>query len=311
MSTTLKLFVDDIASVMASYDVMRIRKSDSETGPWTELTAATAQKASLLGTEDSPFSVSGQTLQLQLNRGLPENIVFSGIDPLSVDSVAAQINAVFTGLAEDSLGKLLLETDLDGTTARIDILTGSAAAVLGFVEGDYDVGEEPYVTLVLGQNEYYFYDRDGISGQYYQAAFYHQATGLTSQWSAVFQGEPGTVIDSSNLSIGSIDLVDGRGVSKAEQRITFYPLWQPLEIGGYQVAMARDPITIETNNSGHAEVALVRGLKVKAVFEETSFIREFTVPDAPTFNILEVMGASPDPFNPAEIEYPTAPRRTL
>lgn len=311
MSTTLKLFVDDIAATLQSYSHMKVRRAPAEAGPYTELTAATAQPAEIVGTATGPFTVSGTTLQLQINRGVPENIVFSGIDPLSIGAVCAQINAVYPGLAQEVGGVIVLRTTDSGTAARIDILTGSAAAILGFIEGDHDAGEEPWVTLVSGQNSYDFYDRDGGDSEYYQAAFYNQANGLTSQWSTAFKGEPGTVIDTGNLSIGRIDLVDGSGSSLPGQSIVFYPMWEPQTIDGFQVAMSRTPITITTNNSGHAEVSLVRGLKVKAVFEETSFIREFTVPDAPTFDILAVMGAAPDPFNPVAPDFPDAPRRTL
>jgi hypothetical protein len=311
MSTTLSLYVDDIAAAMSSYDTMQVRKADLEAGPWTPLTSDIARPAVIEGSVSGPYTVSGMTLQLQVNRGTPHSIVFSGTDPLSVNAVAAQINAVFTGLASELGGKLKLQTTQTGTQARIDILAGSANPVLGFIEGDLDIGEEPYVTLVSGINSYNFYDRDGISGQFYEVAFYNTVNLQSSAWSDPFQGEPGTVIDASNLSTGSIDLVDASGVSKPDQVITFFPMWEPLSVEGFKVAMTRDPISITTNNSGHAEVVLVRGLKVKAVFEGTSYTREFVVPDAPTFNILDLMSTAPDPFNPYEPDYPTAPRRTL
>lgn len=313
MSTnTLELYVSDIVSAMASYDTMKLRRSLLEVGPWTEITAPIATSATLTGTTDSPFTAVGLTLQLKVDSEAQVDVTFTGTDPLTVDQVVAQINtAVGSTVAFDDSGKVLLESTLTGTQSKMEIVGGSAATVLGFTADQRDIGDEPYVDLVAGQNAYPFYDRDGDYGEYYEVAFFNTATSLQSQWSDPFQAVPGTAVDSANLSVGSIDLTDARGISLAEQKITFYPLHEPLKVDGFAIALAKEPITIETNNSGHAEVTLVRGLRVRVVFEETSIIREIVVPDAATFDLLDLISASPDPYNPVEPDYPDAIRRSL
>lgn len=312
---TLSIFVDDIDDALASFDTMRVQRSEADTGPWTELTADGPQAAVLPGTEDSPFSVSAKTMQLQVDSGNIHDIVFTGVNPLTVDQVADQINAVEAGVASDLAGKLNLESTLTGTQSKLYLPGGGALADLGFTAADRDIGEEDYITLVAGESSYNFYDRDGNgTGDqtfFYQVAFYSKATGLTSEWSKPFEAEPGTVITAGNLSIGSIDLVDAQGVSQPDHRITFYPLQEPLEVEGFHVALMRAPVTVVTNNSGHAEVTLVRGLRVKMVIEGTAYVREFAVPDETSFNVLELAATAPDPFNPILPDYPFAIRRTL
>jgi hypothetical protein len=312
---TLSIFVDNIDDALASFDSIRVQRAELDTGPWTEITADGAQSAVLLGSEDSPFAVVAKTMQLQVDSGNLHDIVFTGTDPLTVDQVADQINAVEAGVASDLAGKLNLESTLNGTQSKIYLPGGGALTDLGFTAGDRDIGEEDYVDLVPGESVYNFYDRDGngTGSQtfFYRVAFYNQSSGLTSDWSEPFEAEPGTVITAGNLSIGGINLVDAAGVSQPDHRITFYPLHEPLEVEGFHVALMRAPITVVTNNSGYAEVTLVRGLRVKMVIEGTAYVREFTVPDQPTFDVLEIAATAPDPFNPVEPDYPYAIRRTL
>jgi len=312
---TLSIFVDDIDDALASFDSMRVQRAEADIGPWAELTADGVQAATLLGTEDSPFNVAAKTMQLQVDSGNLHDIVFSGVDPLTVDQVADQINTVESGVASDLAGKLNLESLLTGTQSKLYLPGGGALVDLGFAAEDRDIGEEDYITLVAGESAYNFYDRDGngTGSQtfFYRVAFYHKGTGLTSDWSEPFEAEPGTVITSGNLSLGSIDLVDAQGVSQPDHRITFYPLQEPLEIEGFHVALMRAPVTVTTDNSGHAEVTLVRGLRVKMVIEGTAYVREFVVPDATSFDVLGIAATAPDPFNPVNPDYPFAIRRTL
>lgn len=312
-SITLNLFVSDIAAALASFDVIRIRRSIAgEGGPYTEITAPAATSASLLSTNSGPYSVSGNTLSLKVDSQPQVDVVFSGVDPLTVNQVVSQINdAVGSAVASEVGGAVQLESLLSGTVSKMEVVGGSAAPLIGFIDGQRDIGEDPYITLQAGVTDYQHIDNDGDSGYFYQSALYHTGTGLLSEWSSPFEGEAGTLVGSSNLSVCSVDWVDASGVALPEQTIVFYPLNEPLEVDGYQVALSRQPVSMTTDNSGHAEISLVRGLKVKVVFEGTSLIRTITVPDTATFSLLQLMSEAPDPFNPIRPDYPTAPRRTI
>jgi len=311
-TVNLRIFVSDIAGVLGSYNVIRVRRSiTGDSGPWSELTAAAPTAATLLAPTTGNYDVVGKTLTLKIDSGVDTDVVFTGVGQLTTAQVVNQVNAVIAGIASDDGNALRLTSTLLGTQSKVEIVGGGAVADFGWSDGDRDIGEEVYELLVAGTTVYYFTDNDGEPDYYYQAAFYHTTTGLISAWSDPFLGDTGSVIDAANLSIGTVDLVDASGVSVEGQEITFYSQHEPIQVQGYQVALLRSPITITTNTSGHAEISLVRGLKVKVVFEGTSLIRDITIPDAATFDLLDLLANATDPHDVVEPLYPDAIRRTL
>ena len=68
MAVNLVINVPDIASVIATYDVVRVfRSTATRDGPFVEVTAATPQPASLVGTVVGPYtSLNGKTLILRV-----------------------------------------------------------------------------------------------------------------------------------------------------------------------------------------------------------------------------------------------------
>jgi hypothetical protein len=158
---------------------------------------------------------------------------------------------------------------------------------------------------------YSFTDDDGEAEYFYKAQFFNTSNNLSSAESSPFQGDAGTVVDPANLSVAKVDLIDGRGVALEGQEITFYGVDQSFQVDGFQIALTRRPITIVTDNTGHAETPLVSGTRWKVIFEGTSFIREFVVPAGAAFDLLALLGAAPDPFKIAEPVFPAALRRTL
>jgi hypothetical protein len=310
----LDIFVSDIVAALASYDVIRVERSVSgDTGPWAELTRPPpADSATLLGTATGPFSVNGLTLSFLLD-SLPQfDVTFTGVNPLTTAQVNAEIDAaVGAAIASDDANAVRLTSTLLGGASKLEIVGGSAATLLGFTPGDRDIGEEAYIPLVSGQSVYDFNDNDGVGGYFYRVRFYHTVTGLLSLPSAPFEGSAGTQISSAGLSLGSIDLVDPSGVARAGQVISFFSIHQPLTVENFAVAVGHAPVRVTTDNSGHAEVSLVRGLRVRVVFEGTSLIRDIEVPDAATFDILGLVGVAPDIFDIEEQALPAAPRRTI
>src|SRR5574337_1108138 len=198
----LDIFVQDPAAALASFDVIQVERSiTDELGPFYALTApAPAKAATLLSGLLSPYVVGGTTLQLMVDSAPAVDIVFPGIGSLTVDQVALAINGVVSpAVAADDLGRLRLTSTLLGTASKLEIIGGSAVTPLGFTVGQRDIGEEPYIPLVSGQTDYTFSDKDGEAGYFYRVRFYNTATGLFSEWSAPFQGAPGTLISAAGL----------------------------------------------------------------------------------------------------------------
>lgn len=313
MAVTLSINVSNIDAAMASFNVIKILRSTAGIdGPYTDLTDVTPQPAKLEPTLPSPYNVSAKTLQIIIDSQPQVNIIFTGTDPLSAAQLVGQFNtALGAVIASEVLGELLLTSTLMGTASKIKIVNGMAAAEFGWANNTKSIGYEAHVQLMAGQSLYNFTDNDGESGYYYKATFLNTSNGLTSAPSDPFQGDVGTLVSSGNLSVAKVDLIDGRGVALEGQEITLYGVDVSFAIEGFQIALTRKPITIITNTGGHAEVPLVKGTKWKAVFEGTSFVREFVVPDQPTFDLLALLATAPDPFKIVSVQFPAAPRRTI
>jgi len=315
MAVTLTINVGNIEAALASYDVIKIKRSTTGyAGVYSDITAVTPQAATLTAPAAGNYDVAGKTLQFIIDQQAQVDHIFAGVPgtPLTAAQVADQLNTAFgTTVAYDDAGTLVFISATTGTASRVEIVGGGAAADFGWSGGERDIGEAAHIQLVAGQSLYSFTDHDGESSYYYKAQFLNTSNNLTSAESTPFQGDAGTVVGSDKLAVAKVDLIDGRGLALPEQEITFYGVDQQLQVEGFKLTLNRKPITIITDNTGHAEVPLVKGSKWKVVFEGTSFIREFTVPDEPSFDLLSLLGAAPDPFKIVEVQFPAAIRRTL
>ena len=312
-TTRLTISVTNIADIMASFNAIRIKRSTTGiSGTYDLLTANAPEHAALLAPTAGNYDVVGKTLKLQIDQNDEVDVLFTGIGILTVPQVVSQINvALGATIASDSSNHLLLTSVLTGTISKIIVVGGDAITAFGWTAGKKALGKESHITLQTGVSVYSFLDNDGGSDYYYRAQYYNTATLLSSADSEPFEGDVGTLVTADQLCRIKVDLVDGRGVAIPNQEITFYPQHEPLEVEGFQVALNRAPITVKTDNAGHAEVSLVRGLHVRVVFEGTSIIRDIDIPDAAEANLLHQMSLAPDPYSITEMPFPPAPRRTL
>jgi hypothetical protein len=312
-AVNLTISVSGVDQVLLSFNVIRIKRSkDGVGGTYLPITDLTPQPAELVAPLPGNYAVDAKYFRFFIDAEPITEVLFSGSNPLTAAQCADQINNAFGDtIAYDDSGTLRMTSTLNGTGSKVEIEGGGAVPIFGWADGDKDNGEDAHIAMLAGQPVYTFVDKDGDADFYYTAQFLNTSNGLESNDSAPFQGATSTLISAGTLSRVQVDLVDGRGVAVEGQEITFYPQHAPLEVEGFQVALQRAPITIITDNSGHAEVSLVRGLMVKVVFEGTSIIRDITIPDAADTDLLAELGNSPDPYDISTPKFPWAIRRTL
>lgn len=312
-TVNIRISVSDPVAASATFEVIRVLRSRTvAAGPYEFTTEDSAVAATLLAPTTGPYAVVGRTLSLLIDSNPQLDVVFTGTDPLTAAEVATQIDtAAGAAIAvDDGNGALKLTSTNTGTASKIEIVAGSAESLFGLTAGDRDAGEDANIALVDGQNLYLYADNDGELAFFYKTQFFNKSTGLSSLESEPFLGGPGAILETSELSVAKIDLVDASGVAVPDQEITFYSVHEPLQIDGFTIALERAPVAMVTNNFGHAEITLVRGVKVRVVFEGTSVIREFTVPSVAEFDLLSVLSSAVDPFDVLQPAFPFAPRRT-
>ena len=312
-SIRLRISVNDIGTVLMSYDSMKVKRSTTgQNGVYTELTAPLSTHAVLSATLEGPYAIAGKTLQLIRDSHAQVDVLFPGLGDLTPVQAANAINSqVGVVIATVDAGKVILTSTTYGTSSKIIIVGGSAAPYFGWLDNTKVIGLESYITLQAGISLYEFIDNDGEPGYYYKVTYYNTTNGQVSQDSSPFLGAAATLVGADNLSVAVVDLVDGAGVAVAEQEISFYPVHEPLQVDGFQIALTRKPLSVTTDNAGHAEVTLVRGLKVRVVFEGTGLIREIVVPNQSSFDLLTEISTSVDPYDAKTLGLPAAPRRTI
>jgi hypothetical protein len=315
MSVVLTISVSDIQTVLATFSHIRVKRSTVGVGgPYDTITDETPIAATLLAPLQGNYDVEGKTLSIKIDNQPQVDILFTGsLAPLTPAQVVDQINtAVGDVVASEEDQALRLTSTQTGTASAVEVVGGSAAAEFGWTGDERDIGEDAHIQLISGQSLYNYTDADGDGDHFYKVQYYNQVSNLASNDSAPFQGEPGTIVDAEKLSKAKVQLVDGRGIAIPNQTITFYAVYELLEVDSLIVGLQRSPIgTITTDAVGKGELPLVRGQRVKVVFDGTSVIREFVVPDEAEFDLLSELGTSPDPFDIKSIEFPAAIRRTL
>ncbi len=304
--------VGEIDDVIQSFDLIKLQRSITvAAGPFVDLTKTTPAAATLLSPTAGPYNVNNKTLLLTLDSNPQTSLTFIGTDPITSDDVAtAIITAVGESIAVDEAGSVRLTSNLTGTASKIQIDSGTALTALGWTAGDRDHGEDAHVPLQANIELYDYIDNDGEGTFFYRAIFLNSTNLLESLPGDAFLGDPGTMVGQSNLSKATVDLVDSSGIALESQEISFYSRHELLVVDGFQVGLLRGPQSIITDNTGHAEILLVRGAKVKVVFEGTSLIRDITVPNAAEFDLLALMGSAPDQFTIQQSTFPTAIRRS-
>jgi len=300
----LKIYVPNLANVMTLFDVIRVwRSKTGEVGPYDLLTADTAVAASLTGLQFAPFTVFGKTLSFKIDSGAEQTVTFATADPVSVDLAAGEINAQTTGVtASEESGAVKLASDTLGTASIVEITGGSALADLGFTTGDVDNGEDPHILLVALQENYEYDDKSGDATYWYKTQYYYTANGSFSSVSDPVQGNVTTTVPSGDLVTASIDVADVTCSPLEDMLISFYYTYKP-PIQSSDIAILKRHVQVQTDQVGHAEINLIKGMEVDVVFVGTGMIRRITVPDV-DFNLMDEVASADDNF---QIQVPVMP----
>ena len=314
MPVTLDLEAARIDEVLESFDRLRVERSSLAGGPFTEVTHPGDEPtaASLLGTQSAPFVLDSLVLLLSFDGGATQTVTFAGSSALTIGQVVSQVNAqIGVEVASNDSGRLRLTSRNTGSGSSIRVVGGTAIAVLGFTTDQQDIGFERWIRLVQHQTVYQISDEQGsVAATYYRTYYYNSQTGQSSTYSAVFLGSSSQVLSGTSLSLATVDLVDLQGQALKGQKLYIVPV-RSFELVSGQVVDAGKRINLVTDGAGHAEVSLVRGAQIRVVFEATGIVRQVTVPDQSTFDLVTLMSAAQDRFGVTYPNLPAAPSRSV
>lgn len=322
----LQIFVE-LEDFEGVYDLLEIWGASDSAGPYAEKTAAQwlppRLPLSALNEPASPvtgrlIAITGKQLKVKPmdSSDFVITVNFTGGDPLTYAQAAGQVTAQGLGQIRgyvDPNGLFVLQSTLPGAQSRIRVLESDGAAILGLPVDVPAEGREARIPLIPGRTTYSFVDPYASSPAFYKTRLRNRSTQIVSPFSEIFgvtPVKPGVSLD--NSIIGQINLVgiDGKPVTNAE--VTVHGTGPYMQVEGKLVAWG--PLKAKTNNHGHVEFVLVRGVKATAVINGTSIVRDFVVPTDPSitlFNILGVEASSTDDnFKVVVPEITSAERRT-
>ena len=138
MSIKLNINVRDPATVLASFSLIRVKRStDGVDGTYSYITALTPDAATLLASVDEPYDVVGKTLSLLRDSHDQVDVLFTGTQPLTTNQVGDQIDdALGVSVFSNDGDALRLTSTITGTASKFEIAGGSAAAEFGWTTGD-------------------------------------------------------------------------------------------------------------------------------------------------------------------------------
>lgn len=304
--------VDDVNDVMESYDQIQVHRSVAGIGgSYVDITATSPTSGTVEGTNDAPFTLYGETLQVRVDDGATQNITIETADPVQIDPLVEELTEKITGatITNGGTGNLKLTSDTTGTASSIEIVGGTGLTALGLTAAK-TTGADRRLTLQEDYTEFTFVDSGGETSYYYKIRFYNSLTGQTSDFSDPVPGAYESPI-SSDLITATIDLVELDGTPLGNTLITISNALDPdaFIVSSHGVFGRR--IEFYTDASGHGETDLVMGSVVDVTISGTGITRKITVPSSgSTFDLLTAIAAADDMFQIQTPEFPDAIRRS-
>jgi len=296
-----------------------------EGGPYAELSAPSWQPATLPvnagfrgALAGARVHLLGKSLKMRVNGQFLVTIVFTGSDPLTFATAAAQVTAGSQGHVTayvDNLGTFVVQSQPLGGLASLEILGGDAAPLLNLpllAPDNLAFGHDPRIPHTLGMVQYSFQDYYSEDAYFYKTRFSNSLTGARSGFSQAFGAERRVGVTPERLVLGFVKLARSDGRPAERQEVTVFNNFLARSLEGFTIVGA--PEVFLTDGNGYVEFPLIRGIQVDIGVGGTSLVRRVNVPLDPTvlsFDVFDPQYGSNDNFSVQRAELPYADRKTL
>lgn len=312
MVAALSIPVSNISQLLGlGFTRIEVWSSTDLGNSYQEITSASPAPAVLVSEPArTTFRMGGRLLTLSVDGGPSLSVSFGSVlDLWTPAQVAVRINEVFSGLATVSQdGKSIVLTSPTSGRASVLRILYDDAHDLGLRAGVYAYGTGPRITLAGGTVLYSFSDPYGIPGlTRYKWRFSANGVSPISEFADRVFGLSSPV-DPSLISVATASFLGLNGIPKKTTVIVVMDE-SPRVVAGF-VAGSDLPTSFVSNDLGFLQIPLLRGMKVRVAIEGTALVREITVPDASSFDLLAAMNAVPDQFT-VQATVPLLSRRSL
>ena len=283
---------DDLIGL--GYTTIEIWQSVDQGNSYQELTASTPQAAYVDSLQAlTTFQMGGHLLKVIVNGGTEQSISFSALTQYwTPQQVVDRINEVVPGLASLSVDIVRLTSPTTGRASSVEVIYCDAYDLFPTSLRVY--GQDARIPLVLGTTIYQYSDVSGSTSARYRWRFTADGVNPKSSFSSYVFGSAAPLVDPANLSVCQATFVGLNG-QPAKTKLVIVSDQNPSSTNNL-IVTSTAPLQLESDDLGFIQFSLVRGTLVKVAIEGTAFVREFTVPDAASFDLLTAMAAAADPF---------------
>jgi hypothetical protein len=288
--------------LLAGYSTIEVQSSDDESATWRAMTGPVATAPKLTSSTSTLFFVSGLIVVFEAD-GVEYTITFSSIAPyLSATQVASEFNEALPGVASALDNKVILTGPTTGSYKVLKIVSVTTSA-LGFAAGQTAYGMDTNIPIAPSTYVYYYLDPLGVPERRYRWRFSNNGIIPISGFMPWVTGKQQLV--GAEISIGTARLASGTGMSRSSSlfvyNISTYNQGFLVVDGGQKFS---------SDSQGFVFVPLMRGARVKIAIEGTTIVREITVPNTTTFDIMQAVVDAPDEFT-IQTTAPLLTRRSL
>lgn len=308
MAVQISILVGNASDLIAlGYTTIEIWQSLDDGDTYNELTASAVAAAYVTSAAaQTTFRMGGHELRFAVDGGSEVIITF---DPLiqywTPLQVANRINEISPGIASSTSTQVFLTSTTTGRASSIEI-TYSDADDLGFIVGT-TYGLDARIPLSTSFS-YLYSDVSGISTARYKWRFSHNGVNPISDFSDYVLGASVPSISSSYLALCTAKFIGLDGLPR-KTTIVIGMESNPSVLSGYTIVNS-SPLVVTSDDLGYLQFTVVRNMVIRVAVEGTSFVREITVPDAASFDLITAMANAPDPFT-VQSPAPFLIRRTV
>lgn len=307
-----------------TYDRVEVWRSRlTNVGPFEEVTGASALPAILYagGASAAPqmAPIVGRTLELSVGAAeTAVTVTFTGTDPVSAASIAAQITAANPGLLLATVlgdGRISIATVDTGADAVLRVVGGESVPILGLSTTEpasVAFGHDPRITLVPGTERYDFIDPNGSQSFFYRTRFRDSVSNAVSEFSDTVSSKTNSSLEASSLVIGYATLIDGMGRPMVNRKVLIHFPNQYVTVSGKTVLAGSSEA--ETDDTGYVDFPLVRGLRFQMAIAGTQMARDLVAPTdvaVEDFDMFDPAYGTDDAWKVQQPNVDFAVRRTL
>jgi hypothetical protein len=294
--TTLSIPAGNVSELLTlGYYTIEIWRSADDGATWNELTAPLALGAAIYSDLfRNTMRIGGLSFSVQVDGGTTTTISFPGeiLQNWTTSQVVLRINEVVPGLASVRGMTVRLMSPSTGRASSLTIVSDQTG-MFGAVSVH---GLDQRILLASGVMLYRYYDEvPATPGARYRWRFSADGEAPYSNFFDYSTGQKKPLLDTSLMSVATAIFTDlsGRAVQRS---VVMTAVGAPTFKNGLVIGAERSRV-YESDGDGFLQVELVRGTTVRVGIEGTNVVREFVVPDVPTFDLLQIMSTLSDRFD--------------